>query len=355
MVNKYVIKEFDPLTEKEDNLYKLFDCLDVLFLERNKDDPKPHNEYRLKNFRSESPYLKEICWMVWLNDKVVGYAGITVKTKASPSYEDDKHIAFVNITLQKDHRRMGIGLELMKYIIAKAKEFGVITTFQVGASDESGFAFCEKLQGILAMESAENRLKFNEVNWDLMKEWRTRGQEKAKNDGRRLQWFDNCPEDIIDEYCKVYTETMNQQPFGELENKPIITPETRREQEKEFEKIGYTWQAVITREQDGIISGLTDTIFISGMPYRIFQELTGVLQQYRGNGLGKWLKAEMLFFLHEKYPEVKYISTGNADANAAMLSINHRMGFKLHERRKTYKFKIADLEKRITEIEASVN
>ena len=59
----------------------------------------------------------------------------------------------------------------------------------------------------------------------------------------------------------------------------------------------------------------------------------------------------MLYFVHKKYPEAKYISTGNADANAPMLSINRRMGFKLHLQKKVYKFKIDELEKRIAEIE----
>lgn len=65
------------------------------------------------------------------------------------------------------------------------------------------------------------------------------------------------------------------------------------------------------------------------------------------------VKIRDAFLQHEKFPEIKYISTGNADANAPMLSINNRMGFKLFEKTRLYKFKIGELEKRIAEIESN--
>ncbi|NHJ47478.1 MAG: GNAT family N-acetyltransferase [Asgard group archaeon] len=352
MNKKYKINQFDPVTGEEETLYKLFFCLDNLFLEKEIDEPKPSNDFRMKNFRTRSQLSDESWWLVWLEEQIVGYGVLNIRNKKSPTFEDSKHVASIHMRIEKNHRRKGIGLELMKLIIAKSKEYDFVTTLQSSTKYKSGFNFCEKLKGVLAMEGAENRLRFNEVDWDLMNEWRKQGHIKGEKEGRTLQWFDTCPEDIVEEYCKVYTETMNQQPFGELEHKPVITPDSRREQEKQYAKTNCNWHTVITCENDGTISGLTDFTYFSGMPYRIYQELTGVLKQYRGNGLGKWLKAEMLHFMHRTYPEAKYVRTGNANANAPMLSINTRMGFKLHEVEKVYKFKVVNLEKRIAEIES---
>ena len=39
----------------------------------------------------------------------------------------------------------------------------------------------------------------------------------------------------------------------------------------------------------------------------------------------------MLLYVREKYPEVNIITTGNATTNAPMLSINNRLGFKVHK------------------------
>jgi RimJ/RimL family protein N-acetyltransferase len=63
-------------------------------------------------------------------------------------------------------------------------------------------------------------------------------------------------------------------------------------------------------------------------PAMIEQQFTGVLPFARGRGLAKWIKAAMLAHIHELYPEVRWVSTGNAGSNAPMLAINKRLGFK---------------------------
>ena len=61
-------------------------------------------------------------------------------------------------------------------------------------------------------------------------------------------------------------------------------------------------------------------------PEHVHQDLTGVQEKYRGRGLGKRLKAEMIFQIRDNYPEAKFISTGNAMLNKEILSINQAMG-----------------------------
>ncbi|HUT81718.1 MAG TPA: GNAT family N-acetyltransferase [Candidatus Bathyarchaeia archaeon] len=347
MNEEYSIRKMDPTKATDEELVKLFDLLNLLIREKDKDEPLPTKEYRLKSFRFKEPDFDEHFWLVWKDDEVIGFSGLTIRTKASVSYEKNKHVCYFTIRIRKEYRRKGIGSKILLEIIKQAKKNRVITTLECNTTYESGFEFCKKLQGILALESIENRCYLKEVNWEMMDDWRKQGQEKGKLEGRYLQWFEKCPEEIIKEYTKVYTETMNQQPLGLIETRAKITPKSRRKQEQDYINLGYIWYTVISRENDDQISGVTDVTYIPERGHRIYQELTGVKSEFRKKGIGKWLKAEMLFYIKENYPNVQYIITGNASSNAAMLSINTRMGFKQYEHKKTYMFKLSDLEKRL--------
>ena len=101
--------------------------------------------------------------------------------------------------------------------------------------------------------------------------------------------------------------------------------------------------ALITREKDGAISGLTELFRHQAIEHKGMQNLTGVQEKYRGRGLGKWLKAELLLRMKEKFPEWVYVATGNDETNAPMLSINERMGFKQFKLFKSYKFSVKEM------------
>ena len=60
-----------------------------------------------------------------------------------------------------------------------------------------------------------------------------------------------------------------------------------------------------------------------------YQFLTGVQENFRGRGLGKWLKAAMLLKLRDEYPDVEVLTTSNATSNEPMLAINQKMGFRM--------------------------
>jgi hypothetical protein len=68
-------------------------------------------------------------------------------------------------------------------------------------------------------------------------------------------------------------------------------------------------------------------------------------RQYTLIGLGKWLKAEMMFFVRDELPEARYINTGNADTNAAMVAINERMGFKRYQTELCFRFELEALHR----------
>lgn len=337
------IELFDPLTASEDLWNQFFIYNEILEKEEHPKDPYPSREYIKKWMKDITPYGKNYRWIVReSNDgsKIIGYGATHVSTDKNPNYDTTKNVSDGWISVLPKYRRRGIGKKLLFQVVNKAREENR-SIFQSGAVLDCGREFLKFLLGENVMESAENRLYLENVDWELMDRWRRNGKFRAKNVS--IETFNDLSEEDIDEYMEIYTETMNQQPFGGLEGRYKGTPETRRHMEKRFKDKGIEWITKITRESDGRISGLTEIFYSDEESHLIQQMLTGVKERYRGRGLGKWLKSEMMFLIKEKYPKASFLSTGNADSNAPMLSINNRMGFKRELAGTSYKWEVKKL------------
>ena len=122
---------------------------------------------------------------------------------------------------------------------------------------------------------------------------------------------------------------LNTMPFEQLDIGVITnTPARMAEWYARMDLAGMTDHTMLTREPNGVISGITDMEYVPYRPTLINQGFTGVRPDARRRGLGKWLKAAMLTHIHELYPDVEVVVTGNAGSNVPMLAINNQLGFK---------------------------
>ncbi|MFX1272832.1 MAG: GNAT family N-acetyltransferase [Promethearchaeota archaeon] len=260
--------------------------------------------------------------------EMVAWLRMSVFRESSPSYPGNKHLVRVNLAVLKEHRRKGIGLSLLKRVYEFAKEHK--KSVIIGSTtDEEGRDLNHKIGGTEALEMRVYRLSLDEVDWKMVERWNREGAERSPD--ASLEFFESIPDEILEDYCEKYTEVYNQMPLDELDVGDLVyTPELVREYEETCVKSGETWLKAILQEKNGDISGMTDVVYHPSKAPLLTQILTGVDEKYRGHGKGKWVKAAMLLKVREKFPDIGAISTSNATSNTPMISINERLGFKLH-------------------------
>ena len=318
----------------------------IRHLETTPDDPYLPDEIVekaiLNDYRNELMYQKRYCIYDDSESKQIGSIFVQTFSEKDPSYESNKHLALFDISILKNYRKKGIATQSLKNIIDFAKEHSLTVAISQTYEDD-GREFLKRIGAKAAYAAKENRLQMNEVDWNMVKDWIS--EAESLNPDTKIVKFTQVPGDIIEKYCQIYTETANQAPLDDLDLKNMVfSPEVMRKREEDFKKIGFTNYTMITLEPDGDISGLTEILRMPDKKTMLSQNLTGVRDKYRDRKLGKWLKALMLLDMKERFPEVTVVTTGNADSNAPMLSINHRLGFKAYRESTAFQINVQDLE-----------
>ncbi len=298
--------------------------------ERDPDDPLLDDRTTEKLMRRRDPEWESLYFAAIEEeapDALLGWVGIDVTREGALTHETNGHMAWADVEILAPHRRQGIGRTLLAKAVEIARERG--RTLLVGGTKEAdGRGFIEAMGGQVAQRWRESRLHLDQVDWDMIERWVEEGQTRSPN--TTLRFFTNYLDDaLVEDFCEVLQEVSNQEPRGDLEvGDEFVTPEILKERVDSFVNADGTLLRAITQEASGKIGGLTVMGYFPEEKTLIHQYMTGVKDVYRGRGLGKWVKAAMLLRVRQEFPQVKIVITGNATSNAAMLSINRRLGFK---------------------------
>ncbi len=268
--------------------------------------------------------------------KAIGWLRCTFIKEDAPSYSGNEDICQIHLTILDEYRQNGIARELLLTAYDQALEHNR-TQFTGVLLNEAAREFLHQIGGKEALSFQDNHLNLNDVDWGMIQRWVNEGPRRSPTSS--LIFYLSIPALILEQYCNLYTEVLNQAPRDELTTgDSVFTPEKWKKLEDQARKVGRTWITAIVKEQDGNISGLTEAIYEPSTPTIMYQELTGVQEKYRGRGLGKWLKGAMLLKIRNEFPEVETISTGTATSNESMLAINEKMGF--HLKKEVYMFQV---------------
>jgi GNAT superfamily N-acetyltransferase len=100
-------------------------------------------------------------------------------------------------------------------------------------------------------------------------------------------------------------------------------------------------------ESTGAVAGLTEVVVPRQRPGRADQYDTIVVPEHRGYGIGRAIKARMLFELRAAEPKLVEVQTWHALEKEPMLKVNAELGFLPDREWREYEADVADLLKRL--------
>jgi GNAT superfamily N-acetyltransferase len=310
--------------------------------------PDDIEELRLKK---DNPFDIEYRYELVQDRDLVSLFSAGTPKPGAPAYEANRHLFSADLYVRPDHRRKRIGASWLPLMLETMDRHGC-TLASIGTEEDSGHAFLKWLGAEARLTSAENRLKFADVDWKMVQRWIDEGLRRSPH--TKLEIYEgHLPDEMLEEFAPQLTTLLKTIPFEDLDiGEILVTPDHMRDWYARMDLGGELQYTVLTREPDGAISSMTDTTWA---PYRrtvVEQRFTGVRPDSRGRGLGKWIKAAMLELLRQRHPEIESVVTENAGSNVPMLAINKKLGFKQYRAETEYQISRDTLAARVKRLVA---
>ncbi len=321
-----VTKKFNVKTASQEDLIAINEFGKQIQKEQIPEDPSRPLESTIKNLQSLNLLsdMELSLWYVWQGQEIVA----SLVTEVG-FFETNRHLMNIDLSVLATHRRQGIASELLVIALEVAKKHNRTLILEVtSARVPSGEAFAKRLGASVGLSEHTNQLVLADLDLKLMQSWVK--QAKTKAEAFSLEFLDGpIPESKIDEVLDLI-HVMNTAPKDDLD---IEDFHATAKQMRDFEALSAErgmerWMYFARHKETNELAGYTELFTNPANQELLNQAATGVLPKYRGHAIGRWLKASMVLKVLKEKPDIKFIRTGNADSNAAMLAINEAMGFK---------------------------
>lgn len=281
------------------------------------------------HWREAPPDAVEQRLVAWDGDLAVGTAVVGASTVDNP------HLAFAHVAVRPDRRRAGTGSALLAAAEAWATEHGCTTvTSEVYAPvdhDSAGLVLARRRGYHVDLEDGVKVADLQRTR----ETWPALAAEAAVHHRsyRLVTSWSPLPDALVTGYCEVSNRFYELAPAGGVERDAETLDAARlRVREERAARAGRHEVITLALDADGRAVAMTELMVNAAAAHRAQQGGTVVLPGHRGHRLGLATKVANQAALLERFPDVEWILTANADVNAAMNAVNERLGFRVVER-----------------------
>lgn len=328
------VRTFDPALASRDEWAEYHTFRRRRAEEEEPGEPVPEDADFEHDLRRRGPLYQNHRLIALADGKLVGLAGFGFRRPDAPNAEEYAPFMYAWGGVLTAWRRHGIATGLLRATHDFMGERGK-TIMTIGAHLPEGHAFLAAIGAVEKNRNVVNRLAFERLDWEELARW----QAAAVPPGSALRWevhAGRVPRERLAQLMPHFTELFRDVPMGTLDHPPIRYELASYDSwYQEMDRRGGEHFLVLLLHGDEV-AGLCEASWTARHPERAYQELTAVARGWRGRGLAKGLKATMLLLLRQRHPEVRMITTGNAEGNAPILAINRELGFAEHRRDSSY-------------------
>jgi GNAT superfamily N-acetyltransferase len=331
-----MVQEWGPATAPESEVAAVIDLLNAAGDVDVPNDPRWQVDGYREYLCCTMPGERRACWVAPdpHDDRLLGQANVLLM--------DD--IGVIDLIVHPDARGQGIGSALLLAVARRAHDEGIPSLGVEAIGDTPSIAFYERHGFRWAYAEIRNVLDLASVDW-----LKLGGMAQGIGAGYRVEYYPGGPPEHLFASYAAAKESVRDDGDGDLDLRPSsYDPERLRASLATLNGRGLKPYIVLAmHESTGDVAGLTEVVVPRQRPGRADQYDTIVVPEHRGNGIGRAIKARMLFELRAAEPKLAEVQTWHALEKDPMLKVNADLGFQPDREWREYEADVSDLLRKL--------
>jgi GNAT superfamily N-acetyltransferase len=343
-MRQFKIIPFDVATAGQDTWAAFHAHRRAIAAEFDPDDPAWSDAECEYEMRRTNPLWDWRRWLAFDGPDVAGSVSAGFRRAGTPNA--DEYAPFLNChgSVSARARRKGLGTLLLQqvHVLMHVMDKSMLT---MSADVDAGHAFLTHIGAAAKHSMVENRMFLKDIDSRCLRTW----EDGASDLGLVFECYaGRVPREVLKSLLPALTELVSDVPLGALETPPIrLEIESYDRWYEGLNRIEGAHHLVLLREPAGAVIGMSEASWDSRSPKTVYQSFTAIARPWRGRGLARAIKAATLRQIRSSHPGAEEMRTFNAESNAAILSVNRRLGFTAHRRHVDYQITRKELDARL--------